>query len=208
MFDLYFISQGADGHKSDFRECAAQKNHDRLIVCSICRATHFIKKGRIRMEIKEVQEELLDLLPLWYCQITKIFEQCLDNGVSLDLYYCIRAIQWGGGLITMTALADRLQITKQHMTKKVNRLVELNFVERVYDPSDRRVVKVTVTEKGEKFAADFLEKEAGGLRALIQKMNVQEQADFIRAIGTLNQILYKTMEYGSYHASRKDGGNI
>ena len=42
-------------------------------------------------------------------QITKVFEQCLDHGVSLDLYYCVRAIQWAGGLVTMTALADRLQ---------------------------------------------------------------------------------------------------
>lgn len=103
----------------------------------------------------------------------------------------------------MTALAERLQITKQHATKKVNRLVELSFVERVYDPSDRRVVKVKVTEGGEKFAADFLEKEAGGLKALIEKMDVQEQEDFIKAIGALNRILYKTMEYGSYHVSKK-----
>ena len=164
---------------------------------------HFVERGRILVKIKEVQEELLDLLPLWYCQITKIFEQCLDNGVNLDFYYCIRAIQWGGGLVTMTALAERLQITKQHATKKVNRLVELSVVERVYDPSDRRVVKVKVTEGGEKFAADFLEKEAGGLKALIEKMDVQEQEDFIKAIGALNRILYKTMEYGSYHVSKK-----
>lgn len=160
------------------------------------------------MKVKEVQEELLDLLPLWYCQITKIFEQCLDTGVSLDLYYCIRAIQWGGGTVTMTAMAKRLQITKQHATKKVNRLVELNYVERIFDLSDRRLVKVKVTKEGEKFAEDFLEKEAGGLRALIEKMEVQEQEDFTKAIKTLNQLLYKTMEYGSYHELKKEEGTI
>lgn len=158
------------------------------------------------MKSRQIQEELLDLLPLWYCQITKVFEQCLDHGVSLDHYYCIRAIQWVGGLVTMTALADRLQITKQHATKMVNRLVELNFVKRVYDPSDRRVVKVEVTDEGGKFAADFLEKEAGGLRTLIEKMDVQEQEDFTDAVKTLNRILFKTMAYGSYHVTKKTGG--
>ncbi|MDO5411011.1 MAG: MarR family transcriptional regulator [Lachnospiraceae bacterium] len=151
------------------------------------------------MKITEVQAELLDLLPLWYCQITKLFEQCLDHGVSLDLYYCIRAIQWGGGLITMTALADRLQITKQHATKKVDRLVELGFVKRVYEPSDRRMVKVQATELGSKFVADFLEKEAGGLKILIGKMNMEEQKEFLNSVVALNKILFKTMEYGSYH---------
>lgn len=158
------------------------------------------------MKIKKIQEELLDLLPLWHCQITKIFEQCLDDGVSLDLYYCIRSIEWGGGLVTMTALADRMQMTKQHMTKKVNRLVELNFVERVCDPADRRVVKVKVTEKGEKFAADFLENEAGGLKLLIEKMDVQEQQEFKKSVSALNRILTRTMEYGSYHVPEKNGG--
>lgn len=163
------------------------------------------------MKIKAIQQDLLDLLPLWYCQITKIFEQCLDEGVSLDLYYCIRAIEWGGGLITMSALADRLQISKQHMTKKVSRLVELGFVERVYDPADRRVIKVRVTEKGQQFALDFLQKEAGGLRSLIEKMDEQEQEDFAGVIVRLNQLLFKTMEYGSYHAARnmeKERGNL
>lgn len=155
------------------------------------------------MKMKEVQEELLDLLPLWYCQITKTFEQCMDNGVSLDLYYCIRAIQWGGGEMIMTALADRLQITKQHATKKANRLVELGFVKRVYDSSDRRVIKVRVTEAGERFAAEFLEKDAGGLRELIEKMSGQEQEEFINAVRILNRILFQTMEYGGYHAAKR-----
>lgn len=157
------------------------------------------------MKIRQVQEELLDLLPMWYCQITKIFEQCLDSGISLDLYYCIRSIEWSGGLITMTELAERMQITKQHATKKVNRLVELELAERVCDPSDRRMVKVKVTDKGEKFAADFLKTEAGGLKELIEKMDAKEQSDFAAAIKTLNKILYKTMDYGSYHTSKKDG---
>ncbi len=160
------------------------------------------------MKVEEVQGELLDLLPLWYCQITKNFEQCMDQGVSLDLYYCIRAIQWGGGLITMSALADRMQMTKQHMTKKVNRLVELKFVERVYDPADRRVIKVKVTPEGCRFAAAFLEKEAGGLRELIEKMDMKEQRNFVEAVRTLNQILFKTMEYGSYHVLEEDGGRL
>ena len=47
------------------------------------------------------------------------------------------------------------------MLYKVNCLVELNFLERVLDPSDCRVVKVKMTEEGENFAADLLEEEAG-----------------------------------------------
>lgn len=114
------------------------------------------------MKITQVQEELLDLLPLWYCQITKVFEQCLDSGASLDLYYCIRAVQWSGGFITMTALANRLKTTKQDASKKVNRLVELNFVERVLDLSDHRADKVKVTEKGKNTQQTFLKKKWAG----------------------------------------------
>ena len=37
----------------------------------------------------QIQGELLDLLPPWKYRITKPFEQMLEEGISLEMYYCI-----------------------------------------------------------------------------------------------------------------------
>ena len=57
---------------------------------------------------------LLTLLPVWNYRIAKPFKQLLDEGISLEMYYCIRTLQWGGGILTMSELAEytRMQFIK------------------------------------------------------------------------------------------------
>ena len=51
------------------------------------------------------QEELLALMPVWNYRIAKPFKQMLDEGVSLEMYYCIQTLRWYGGTLTMSELA-------------------------------------------------------------------------------------------------------
>lgn len=51
---------------------------------------------------------------------------------------------------SMSELARRAGVKQSTMTVMINKLIMKDFVERYRDPTDRRVVKVRLTEKGER----------------------------------------------------------
>jgi len=52
------------------------------------------------------------------------------------------------GQLKQVELADRLGYTKGAMTSIANKLVTNQLVERVFDESDRRTIRLSITEKG------------------------------------------------------------
>jgi DNA-binding MarR family transcriptional regulator len=56
------------------------------------------------------------------------------------------------GMLSMSEIGCSLSMPKSHITGLVDKLIAENLVERLYDPKDRRIVNVHITEKG---MADF-----------------------------------------------------
>ena len=142
-------------------------------------------------EITRIQESLLALLPLWNYKITKPFKQLLNEEISLEMYYCIQTLQWVGEPISMTELTQFMRMPKQQMTKLVGRLVESGFVRRTYDAADRRVIRLSVTDKAEEYIAKYLTEDAGDFRKLMEEMTEGDREDFRGAVETLIRVLAK-----------------
>ena len=143
------------------------------------------------METGPIQESLLAVLPFWNYQIARPFKQLLDDGVSMEMYYCLQAIRSFDETMTMSELVQRIHMSKQQMTKIVNRLVEHEFVSRVYDPQNRRVIKVQITEKALAYIKQFSTKNTECFGPLLEKMDEKDLTDFRQAIDTLTRILSK-----------------
>jgi len=141
--------------------------------------------------INQVQEELLKLLPQWNDHIIKPFKKFLDEGISLEMYYCIQRLKWLGGVATMTELAKISHIPKHQMTKLVNRLVEYKLVERLNDPKDRRIVRIELTENAQCFIDYFLNENSKPFRTLIEKMEGTDRETFYQSVHDIYHILYK-----------------
>lgn len=50
--------------------------------------------------------------------------------------------------MTMSAAAQSIKVSNQQMTKIINTLVEKSYVERIYDPTNRRIVLIKITQAG------------------------------------------------------------
>lgn len=137
------------------------------------------------MDYLKIQEMLLELLPQWNYKIAKPFKQLQDEGISLEMYYCIKTLQWGGGIMTMSELGKHTKMPKQQMTKMVNRLVEQEFVERVYDPSDRRIIKIQLTDAAQNYLDHFIEHDASCFRPLLDMMSPEDIDIFQRSLEQL-----------------------
>lgn len=140
------------------------------------------------METTEIQELLLDTIPAWHFWFIRPFKKLLDEGMSLDMYYCIQALRRHGDTVTMTELSRLARMPKQQMSKLVDRLVEGGFVERLSDPDDRRVIRLRVTAQADAYIHRFLEQDAAPHREFFDMLTPEERERFCRALTDMHSI--------------------
>ena len=142
-------------------------------------------------EIRLIKAQLLTLLPQWNSRITRPFKLLLDEGISLEMYYCLQTLFWLGGSATMSELGKYMYLPKQQMTKLVNRLADQNLIERQSDPSDRRIIRIVLTEMASHYIDDFLDVNAGCFEDMLDEMTAEDRAAFLESITTITNIFAK-----------------
>ncbi len=89
--------------------------------------------------------------------------------------------------IKISDLSSRMQITPAAVTHMINSLEEGGYVERLADPTDRRIVLVRPTANGEKIMEDMQAQRLEKLKGLISFLGEQDSKEFIRLLSsTLN----------------------
>ncbi len=104
----------------------------------------------------------------------------------------------------MTEIAKWTKMPKQQMTKLVNRLVQCGFVKRFDDPSDRRIVKIQLTEKATEFIDYFMEHDASCFRPLLEKMSPSDLQKFSDALKQLIQVFHNISCCYNYSCSEQE----
>lgn len=142
------------------------------------------------METKEIREKILVLLPHWNYRIVRPVKQLLEDGISLEMYYCLLTLRWGGTM-TMSDFSRYVQIPKHQMSKMSNRLYEQQFIERIYDEKDRRVIHIRLTDKALEYMDNFVNENTSCFQELLEQMDKEERENFGKAIDTLFSIFSK-----------------
>ena len=91
----------------------------------------------------------------------------------------------------MSDLSKITKTPKKQMTKVADRLVDQGLVERVYDPSDRRIVKLQLTERASSYIDNFLEQDGGYFKSILGQLEQEDLLRFQSAIKTIIEILDK-----------------
>lgn len=148
--------------------------------------------GVIQTKTEEIQEMLLAIMPQWHYWFAKPFKRLLDEGVSLEMYYCIQFIRMNGEkMMTMSELAAATGMTKQQMTRVVNRLIEHNFVVRVPDSDDRRIIRLAITDNALNYINHFLGKDAAYFREFFGGLSPSDRNELAQALKSLLEIFGK-----------------
>jgi DNA-binding MarR family transcriptional regulator len=78
------------------------------------------------------------------------------------------------GRINLSGLAAGIHVTPANVTGIIDRLVEQGLVDRIADNADRRVLWLSVTEKGEAMLSNLREGKAGRMRELLETLSDKE----------------------------------
>ncbi len=86
---------------------------------------------------------------------------------------------------TMGELSARLEIPLSSVTRMVDGLVRARFAERCDDPSDRRIVRLQMTERGQQFIETGMNLVRQRIQHLLEHFTVDEQAQLLRLMTKL-----------------------
>ncbi len=90
--------------------------------------------------------------------------------------------------ITMSQLADKLDITKQQLSKIINDLEQKQLVERIHDTQNRRRVYIQITKEGKILLEQFGESIIQHILKTINSITEEDKKRLAEAISTLHEI--------------------
>lgn len=126
-------------------------------------------------------ETMEDWAKLYFFQsLTDFFNYLKHTELSLLQAYALAHLVFKGP-IKMSELCEHMMVTPAAASQLVDRLEKLEMVERIADPNDRRVRKISVLKKGEEFVQKHFEFSQGWLSNIPANIN-PEQASQITAV--------------------------
>lgn len=140
------------------------------------------------MNNKKIMEDLYALLPYWHYCIDRPFKQIQkENKISFETYYCLQMLRKNGAM-TMSELSRILRISKQQATRMIDSLYQYDFVDRLPDDHDRRIIHIKITKRAEDFIDQEIHSDETFLHLLEQKLTQTDIDEFGAAVETMLRI--------------------
>jgi len=125
------------------------------------------------VSIDKIIENLIYLHPLLSKSLTRSIR--LKTNLNPGSLY-ILGMLCKYEMLSMSEIGCKLSMPKPHVTAQVDKLILEEMVERIFDPQDRRIINIRMTEKGkEDFIAIKLE-VTKDMRERIQKIEPSKLA--------------------------------
>lgn len=93
------------------------------------------------------------------------------------------------GECKMTDMAHFMQVTTAAVTGTVDRLVRDGYVVRVYDPDDRRIIRIKLTAKGMELVTRINQQRRRMLIKIFGKLSEAERKEHLRLLMRIHGIL-------------------
>lgn len=94
----------------------------------------------------------------------------------------------------MTDLARFMNVTTAAMTGLVDRLVRYSYVARIFDPADRRIIKIKITNKGSLLVKNVNQQKRQMIIDIFGRLSQQERQDYLRIITRVRDVLTSEQE--------------
>ncbi|MDE7284753.1 MAG: MarR family transcriptional regulator [Lachnospiraceae bacterium] len=138
----------------------------------------------------DINHALNEVLVRVFRNINTVEEQALRTeeykDVTINDIHVIEAIGMEEQK-NMTTVAKSLHVTTGTLTISINSLVKKNYVERVRSEEDRRVVLVSLTEKGKKAFLHHRQFHDKLVNEIVEQLSDEEKHVLEKALNRINQ---------------------
>lgn len=144
----------------------------------------------------KVTADLLSVPPLIFREVRRSLHRT-QAGIKPDispLHFEIMGLLRNEGTLYAAEIGERLCIARAHMTSLVDRLVELGFVERQMDSSDRRVTNLVLTDKGKTVLEEHRSKMRNAVKETLTCLSDEELKSLSDSLRNIRDILSKLQQ--------------
>lgn len=124
--------------------------------------------------------------------VNKIGESLVKEQIGSDLtndqHYTLRYIN-KVGTCTSSELAEVFDVKKSAITAIITRMWEKGLIQRTRDENDRRVVYLTLTDKGNELFLNTEERIHALVESFISRFEQSEIVQFLKTYDKVNEIL-------------------
>jgi len=149
----------------------------------------------VREEILEkVAINLLSIPPLIFRGIRRKLIKTALADINVDikpLHFEILRLLDKEGKLHIAEIGEKLHIAKAQMTHLIDKLVDLNMVERKTDIADRRTVNITLTGRGRIFLEEHQNRLVSTAVETMSRLTDEELEDLANTLNKLRDMLSK-----------------
>ncbi len=153
------------------------------------------KQKQLALSAKESEEQALvqalDDRMIWFMHFMKkqILAESIDDEAitppQFGLLYCLCHKEQ----TTMSSLSQDMHLTHGASTGMVDRLIKLKLVDRMRSEEDRRVVYVSITDRGRELVERMRDRRHSILKNIINSLTEEERKLFIKVNTLLKEKL-------------------
>ncbi|MEH7123785.1 MarR family transcriptional regulator [Bacillus sp. JJ1503] len=140
------------------------------------------------IEIKKLIDKYVELSFSVHRKAESLVKEQIGSDLTNDQHYTLRYIR-NNESCTSSELAEQFYVQKSAITAIITRLWEKGLIQRTRDENDRRVVYLTLTDKGNELFNQTEERVHKLVESFITQFDQAEIIQFIKTYEKLNQIL-------------------
>lgn len=141
------------------------------------------------MDIGTFSQRFEELLPVLSREFIKRQENALVKGaISLEQFLVMHYL-YKKKDSTMSDLSRYMSTTLSASTGIIKRMVKVNLIARLRDESDRRVVKIELTQKGKRMIERIICQRLQMIKDIFGKLSGDERRLYLDILGKIHNIL-------------------
>jgi len=148
------------------------------------------------MEDKKIQKftnNIILLFPIYHKNLIRSHEQC-SLITPFNPKFRILGMLMFYGTMPMSTISKKLCVTKPSITALIDKLVEEKMVSRQHEKGDRRVIKISLTEKGKNYLIQSRNETKETIKKNLSTLSESDFNKLFKASEDMIQILSKINE--------------
>lgn len=142
-------------------------------------------------KLDAVAEDFLKVFPIIIKYFILLGDQLSDPNYSYQDYQILHVLK-DMGKVPISTVGDMLLISKSRMTAIVDKLITYELIERIPDKTDRRIINISLTEKGRQFTHNHSENLKSSVKERFSILNDEELEQFLISITNFQSVMSKT----------------
>ena len=143
-------------------------------------------------QLDAMVDSLYTITPLFFRTMFRGHQQLSHNPMSSE--FKVMGMLTRHGSLPISRIGNWLGISKPNMTANIDKLIEENLVERKSDPTDRRVVNVSLTEKGVEYMKRSWDEAHEAIKLKLSSLTIEEMDLLYTSLENIRILLSKLNE--------------